>query len=77
MLNQGPRSKFLSGEGGGAIFGSVIFVKLLFVYFIFIFAKQWGGGGPKPPSPSLCAVPVNTLKGQRVGSIVSEKLDKM
>ena len=76
MLNQGPRSKFLSGEGGGAIFGSVIFVKLLFVYFIFIFAKQWGGP-QSPPSPSLCAVPVNTLKGQRVGSIVSEKLDKM
>ena len=49
MLNQGPRSKFLSGEGGGAIFGSVIFVKLLFVYFIFIFAKQWGG--PKAPQP--------------------------
>ena len=51
MLNQGPRSKFLSGEGGGAIFGSVIFVKLLFVYFIFIFAKQWGGGAQSPPAP--------------------------
>ena len=32
MLNQGPHSKFLSGGwGGGAIFGSVIFVKLFFV----------------------------------------------
>ena len=52
MLNQGPRSKFLSGEGGGAIFGSVIFVKLLFVYFIFIFAKQWGGAQSPPALPS-------------------------
>ena len=31
MLNQGPHSKFLSGGWGGAIFGSVIFVKLFFV----------------------------------------------
>ena len=30
VTTQGPRSKFLSG-GGGAIFGSVIFVKLFFV----------------------------------------------
>ena len=31
LLYQGPRSKFLSGGGGGAIFGFVIFVKLFFV----------------------------------------------
>ena len=32
VTTQGPRSKFLSGGGGGgAIFGSVIFVKLFFV----------------------------------------------
>ena len=44
MSSQGPRSKFLEW-GGGAIFGSVIFVKLFFVKFIFIFAKKVGRGG--------------------------------
>ena len=72
MLNQGPHSKFLSGGvgGGEAIFGSDIFVKLFFNLFLFLQSRP-------PPSPSLCAVPVNALKGQRVESIVSEKLVKM
>ena len=75
MLNQGPRSKFLSGEGGG-LFLAPLFLLNYFLFTLFLFLQN-SGGGPKPPSPSLCAVPVNTLKGQRVGSIVSEKLDKM
>ena len=51
MSSQGPRSKFLEW---GAIFGSVIFVKLFFVKFIFIFAKKVGRGGG---GFSLYAVP--------------------
>ena len=51
VKTQGPRSKFL--RGGGAVFGSVIFVKLFFISFIFIFAKKWGA---KALSPSLYAV---------------------
>ena len=52
MSSQGPRSKFLEW---GAIFGSVIFVKLFFVKFIFIFAKKSGEGGEG--GFSLYAVP--------------------
>ena len=54
MSSQGPRSKFLEW-GGGAIFGSVIFVKLFFVKFIFIFSKKVGRGGEG--GFSLYAVP--------------------
>ena len=69
MLNQGPHSKFLSGGwgGGGGLFLAPLFLLNYFLFNLFLFLQ----------SPSLCAVPVNTLKGQRVESIVSEKLDKM
>ena len=67
MLNQGPHSKFLSGGWGGGLFLAPLFLLNYFLFNLFLFLQ----------SPSLCAVPVNTLKGQRVESIVSEKLDKM
>ena len=43
-----------------AIFGSDIFVKLFFIWFIFILCKKLLGEGEalSPPSPSHCAVPV-------------------
>ena len=74
MLNQGPHSKFLSGGGGGGgrLFLAPIFLLNYFLFNLFLFLQ-----GRPPPSPSLCAVPVNALKGQRVESIVSEKLVKM
>ena len=71
MLNQGPHSKFLSGGGGGRLFLAPLFLLNYFLFNLFLFLQT------PPPSPSLCAVPVNTLKGQRMESIVSEKLVKM
>ena len=44
---QGPRSKFSSGGAKEECVKENFFVKLFFVYFIFILAS----------SPSLCAVP--------------------
>ena len=48
--------------GGGAIFGSVIFVKLFFSN-LFLFCKKVGGREElkPPPSPSLCAVPLEKV----------------
>ena len=46
MYEESGTAKQVFGVGGGgAIFGSVIFVKLFFVKFIFIFAKKVGDGG--------------------------------
>ena len=47
---------------GGAIFGSVIFVKL-FLSNLFLFCKKVGGREElkPPPSPSLCAVPLEKV----------------
>ena len=40
-----------------AIFGSIIFVKLFFVYNLFIFLRKSGVGKVlKPPTLSFCAV---------------------
>ena len=57
LLYQGPRSKFLSGGGGGGLFLASLF---LLNYFLFNFSKKLGGGLKPPPLPSpfLCAVPV-------------------
>ena len=58
LLYQGPRSKFLSGGGGGLFLASLFLLN----YFLFNFSKKVGGwGGLKPPplpSPFLCADPV-------------------
>ena len=71
MLYQGPHSKFLSGGWGGRLFLAPLFLLNYFMFNLFLFLQS------PPPSPSLCTVPVNTLKGQRMESIVSEKLVKM
>lgn len=51
-----------------SLFLAPLFLLNYFLFNLFLFLQS---------PPSLCAVPVNTLKGQRVESIVSEKLDKM
>ena len=50
MLNQGPRSKFLSGEGGG-LFLAPLFLLNYFLFTLFLFLQNSGGGGPKAPQP--------------------------
>ena len=46
LLYQGPRSKFLSGGGGGLFLASLFLLN----YFLFNFSKKVGGGA-KAPSP--------------------------
>ena len=57
---QGSGSKNLTGTTQQvfeweAIFGSIIFVNFFFVWFIFIFAKKWGGGIKVPQPLPLCS----------------------
>ena len=42
LLYQGPRSKFLSGGGGGLFLASLFLLN----YFLFNFSKKVGGGVP-------------------------------
>ena len=59
VTTQGPRSKFLSG-GGGGLFLAPLFLSNYFLFNLFLLLQKNGGGTkapPSTPSPSLWAVP--------------------
>ena len=67
MLNQGPRSKFLSGEGGGGLFLAPLFLLNYFLFTLFLFLQNSGGGAQSPPAPPSARSLLTPLKVKEWG----------